>query len=316
VRRYTDGRGRQRYTIEFEQGGHRVHRRAPPECTHAQARDLETKLRRELFDMNVLGRRPTVLLKDVVQTWLDSKPHKNARDLRNKANQWPEFIRPTTKVDEVVEVAQNAVRAWHALAPATRNRRLAVPKGALTHAYETGVMSENLSPRIKLRRDGENQREIYLTKAHVAKLAKNAPTPEIRKAIWIGSYAGLRAAEVCQLTEASLRNGSISVMGKGRGAGKARLIPVHPFLRPSMRSLPLGLDYWRLQKGFVRARKTAGLPPEVTFHALRHTFASWMINAGVDILTLSKLMGHSSVAVTQRYAHLYTDTLKKAVLKL
>lgn len=50
----------------------------------------------------------------------------------------------------------------------------------------------------------------------------------------------------------------------------------------------------------------------VTFHALRHTFASWTVMAGVEIYTLQKILGHSSIAMTERYSHLAPGKYKKA----
>ena len=55
---------------------------------------------------------------------------------------------------------------------------------------------------------------------------------------------------------------------------------------------------------------------KVVFHTLRHTFASWLVQNGVDLYTVQKLMGHSSISMTERYAHLAQDNLKSAVRKL
>jgi len=54
----------------------------------------------------------------------------------------------------------------------------------------------------------------------------------------------------------------------------------------------------------------------VVFHTLRHTFASWLAEAGVDLYAISTLLGHRSIAMTQRYAHLGADSLRLAVAKL
>ena len=51
---------------------------------------------------------------------------------------------------------------------------------------------------------------------------------------------------------------------------------------------------------------------KVVFHTLRHTFASWQVQDGMDLYTLQKLMGHKSFQMVQRYAHLAPDNLKKA----
>jgi site-specific recombinase XerD len=48
-------------------------------------------------------------------------------------------------------------------------------------------------------------------------------------------------------------------------------------------------------------------------HSLRHTFASHLVMAGVDLYSVSKLLGHSSVKITETYAHLLPDHLKKPI---
>jgi integrase len=58
-------------------------------------------------------------------------------------------------------------------------------------------------------------------------------------------------------------------------------------------------------------------PPAISFHELRHTYASHLAQAGVDLLTISKLLGHADTRVTSRhYAHLADKTLAEAVTKL
>jgi integrase len=55
---------------------------------------------------------------------------------------------------------------------------------------------------------------------------------------------------------------------------------------------------------------------DVTFHTLRHTFASWAIMRGVTLKELQELQGHSSLAMTMRYAHLAPEHLRTAVSRL
>ena len=61
------------------------------------------------------------------------------------------------------------------------------------------------------------------------------------------------------------------------------------------------------------ARTTIDLPRGQASHGLRHTFASHFIQNGGNILTLQKILGHSSLAMTMRYAHLAPDHLVDAV---
>jgi hypothetical protein len=56
--------------------------------------------------------------------------------------------------------------------------------------------------------------------------------------------------------------------------------------------------------------------PEKPFHALRHTFASHFMMAGGNILTLQKLLGHSTLTMTMRYAHLAPDFMAAEVARM
>ena len=61
-----------------------------------------------------------------------------------------------------------------------------------------------------------------------------------------------------------------------------------------------------------RIRERAGLP-DLRIHDLRHSFASFLINANVPISTVSKAFGHSSIVMSQRYAHLEHQTVRAAM---
>lgn len=65
-----------------------------------------------------------------------------------------------------------------------------------------------------------------------------------------------------------------------------------------------------LNDGVIDARQ------KVVFHTLRHTFASWLVQRGTPLYTVAELMGHSSLEMTKRYAHLAPDTMRKAALGL
>lgn len=80
-----------------------------------------------------------------------------------------------------------------------------------------------------------------------------------------------------------------------------------------------GMKRDSVSKTFARTVQSTGLNDtvedrlqKVTFHTLRHTFASWLVMAGVNIYTLQKIMGHSSISMTERYSHLAPDTFKAA----
>jgi Phage integrase family len=78
---------------------------------------------------------------------------------------------------------------------------------------------------------------------------------------------------------------------------------------------PDGNDEWAHRNWWDDVR-TAAKVSDFHWHDLRHTFASRLVMAGVDIYTVSKLMRHGSVKVTERYAHLAATHLEQAVERL
>lgn len=67
-----------------------------------------------------------------------------------------------------------------------------------------------------------------------------------------------------------------------------------------------------IKHGWQNAIKEANLPG-LRLHDLRHSAASFMVNSGVDLFAVGKVLGHANYQSTQRYAHLANDTLLKAV---
>jgi len=72
-------------------------------------------------------------------------------------------------------------------------------------------------------------------------------------------------------------------------------------------------NYKRISKHFKRYIIETGLNEKFTFHSTRHTFASHLVQSGVSLYKVSKLLGHSNLKTTEIYAHLDTDTLHDVV---
>ena len=70
-------------------------------------------------------------------------------------------------------------------------------------------------------------------------------------------------------------------------------------------------DY--VSRKFKKYVLKAELNPKYKFHSLRHTCASWLVQAGVSLYIVKELLGHSSISVTEIYSHLRTDDLRKSI---
>lgn len=81
-----------------------------------------------------------------------------------------------------------------------------------------------------------------------------------------------------------------------------------------------GKEFKQVPEVFIKTVNQMGLNKDVddkrdkvVFHTLRHTYTSWLVQNGVDLYTVKELMGHSTLAMTERYAHLAKGNLKSAV---
>ncbi|MDR3596139.1 tyrosine-type recombinase/integrase, partial [Clostridium sp.] len=68
-----------------------------------------------------------------------------------------------------------------------------------------------------------------------------------------------------------------------------------------------------ISNNFKAAIRRAELNDKYHFHTLRHTFASWLVQKGVSIYEVSKLLGHADIKTTEIYAHLKENNLRSSV---
>ena len=99
-----------------------------------------------------------------------------------------------------------------------------------------------------------------------------------------------------------LNDGAMAVLHQMQGLSRSQFIFGNP---------KTGKPYVHIYQAWDTARKKAGLP-DVRMHDLRHTFASLLINNGRSIYEVQKLLGHTQIKTTQRYAHLTQETLLDA----
>jgi integrase/recombinase XerC len=146
---------------------------------------------------------------------------------------------------------------------------------------------------------------------------------------------GVRLSELTGLREdrIDLIGGVIRVLGKGK---KERLCPLggpaaralnealearEPFLaglgkqgRPPalfLNKLGTGLSNRSIQRMLKTTLRAAGLPEDLYPHALRHSFATHLLDAGADLRSVQELLGHSSLSTTQIYTHVSIERMKE-----
>ena len=136
---------------------------------------------------------------------------------------------------------------------------------------------------------------------------------------------GMRRGELFKLQWETLTSRrALSISGDPKG-GKDQTIPLNQSARDILENHPRtdspfvfpgrgGGQRVEIRRPIDRIRKAAGLPKDFRpLHGLRHTFASMLASSGeVDLYTLQKLLTHKTAAMTQRYAHLRDDALRRA----
>lgn len=138
--------------------------------------------------------------------------------------------------------------------------------------------------------------------------------------------AGLRLNEACHLRVADIDSARMQirvVQGKGRKDRYTLLSPKllaelrgywqrrrpRPWLFPSPRDPQQSLPDGTAQKFYYQAVERAGLPRKGGIHSLRHSFATHLLEAGVELTVLQRLLGHNHLSTTARYLHVRTERL-------
>lgn len=301
-----------RWVVEFQCRGIRVHRRCPPGTKQGEAKELETRIRREIFEQKDLGRSPVVSIPAAVAIWLREAVagRKSERETNNHAHALVDAIEGKD-LSQLVAVA-DAYRLTP-LAPATVNRRLAVLKAVAKFAHRKGWLPTNVSSLMPMLPE-YNARSVYLTRADIRRLlAALRHDPEARAFTALAVYTGMRKGELAKLRAEQVHDGVID-LGTNTKTGQPRRIPIIPQAKPYLRFVPFGRNVDSLDPVFRAARRKVGLD-HVHFHDLRHTTASLLIQAEVDLFTMGRILGHSTPATTARYAHLADTTLRAAMDK-
>lgn len=184
----------------------------------------------------------------------------------------------------------------------------------------------------------DNRRMRFLTKQEAHELLETLKTvsTELYISALLALSCGLRAGEIHSLTWADIDFTNETIFLRDPKSSKNR----HAYMTPDVKSilqkkyaaqaptelvLPArnGGKRSQVSKAFNLAVEKLGFNEGITdprqkvvFHSLRHTFASWLVQRGTPLYTVATLMGHSTLEMTQRYAHLAPDTTRSAAMAL
>ncbi len=220
------------------------------------------------------------------------------------------------------------------LSKVTIARRVATIRSFFRFLCREGLMQEN--PALGLTRPKQEKRLPAFLSVQEAMRLVEAPkgsdfTGTRDRAILETLYsAGLRVSELVGLKvrDADLIGGTVRVLGKGK---KERLVPVGSYAVQSIRqylktlkpndSAPEKPLFQNRLRGCLTDRSVRrilnrylaeiGTALKISPHAMRHSFATHLLDRGADLRAVQELLGHSSLATTQVYTHVTTERLKR-----
>ena len=227
------------------------------------------------------------------------------------------------------------------IAQESRRTRYRSLRAFFNWAIEAGHLT--VSPLAKMKIPKPSGRDAdYLSQQAFARLlnhlSKQAEAGEnvgwLRDAIVVAVGTGMRRGELCALRwdAVDFENQFIRILnqdGFSTKSGKDRLVAMVPDVESVLRRLHeegagtgfvlRGVQGKRLNDQFLSKRfkqlvRETGLREGIHWHSLRHTHASWLVMDGVPLQVVGKALGHSSVSVTERYAHLSPDAMKRGVM--
>ncbi|TFV95245.1 site-specific integrase [Oxalobacteraceae bacterium OM1] len=188
-------------------------------------------------------------------------------------------------------------------------------------------IKENPASGVRLYEEN-NKRERYLTQQELKALCtqlRSSDNPMLQYIIQMLILTGARRQEVLQARWEQFNLHAMSWRIPLSKSGKARHVPLSsgaldllqrvprlphsPYVFPNPQTHK---PYVSIFYSWDTARRQAGMP-DLRIHDLRHSFASFLINAGRSIYEVQKILGHAQINTTQRYAHLSSATLLDAV---
>ncbi|MFM0208398.1 site-specific integrase [Paraburkholderia sediminicola] len=317
------GRRRYRWTFERVIEGERIRKTKliPAGISAAEADKLGRQWDAEVYAVATGARKAVVTIGDCVRTHINDKSA-GWKDYKTRTQVLEKYA-PEYENQDAPDLYEWSVRfAGYMRASVDRDGRPKKPmshgtihntlgylRAAIKYAHKIGKIAHDETAKMVIPKPSD-ERHIYKGRREMLQVAMATNDRQLRAAIRVAFYSGMRLGEV--LRAVPTRDGfSLGTTKNGR----PRIVPIHRKIAVIARRVKFTIKPARVKDEWQKARVKAG-HPELRFHDLRHSAASEMINAGIDLYTVGGVLGHKTPASTKRYAHLVTERLADAVAKI
>jgi len=316
-------RKRGEFVFEFDlvikgAGRVRTRKRLPKAWNQSQADAFDRKESARLYALATGTEGATYLIDDAVLRYVQERAPllKSGRNAAQEiaAMHWAYSGRPISALPDVIKTYKLKAKKednMTPLSPATMRNRIRYLVSACRWGWREHGMAEHdpgagiTVPQVK------NARQVYATRVEMLRAARAMKNQQARMVLRIAFYSGMRLSEILRAEP----RGSAWVLEDTKKSGNPRIVPIHRRVAVCARRFQRKIPKITVQRNWERAREKAGLYG-MHFHDWRHSAASELINAGIDLYTVGQVLGHKDARSTQRYAHLAVDTLTAAVSRI
>lgn len=268
---------------------------------------------------------------DLYLAWCEQNRPRTYRDRKHLVRMLKRHVSDMA-IESVSQIAIERFkreRGREGVKPATINRAVAMFKHFIGRAVTEGWISEATARSVRsvaLLKEPPG-RVRYLSDDETSRLL-DALRPDVREVVITALLSGMRRGEILGLKKSSVDFSAQVFKLTETKTNKARYVPIHDSLIPILRQAMerSKSDYvftnsagkpltHRVAAVFRRTVERLGIR-DLRFHDLRHDFATKLRRSGMGLDLIAMLLGHSTLSMTQRYAHLGREDLRAAVLQL
>lgn len=301
-------------------------RRSAETAIYDEAKAIEQQLRAESYQSRKQGVRRSGCFAAVLAEYLDPRISPRTRSTARHLAAAFDGMAVEDITTAVLDRYCNA-RIESGASVGTLNKELSMLCAAINaHNRRHGSQLPNAARGMKHREPEGKLR--WLTREEYRRLL-DASSPAIRDFVRLACNTGLRKGEILALTWSQVDFGRaiMTIEAAQSKSRKRRSVPLNREALAALKSRAAACDgsvyvfchgqhrITDIKKGFGAACRRAGLS-DVTPHTCRHTFASWLVTAGVPLYEVRDLLGHSTIKLTERYSHLAPENLRIAVEKI